>query len=230
MKPETLIFDAEGVVLDTEGAWDVAQKRFLAEHGHTYARDRVKHLLTGRSLQEGAAILKELYGLEGSVEELSDQRLAAMRDILDGEVRFIPGFLEFFRAVRREYNTCLATAMDERLLAVARRSLDLDELFGKRIFTLTDVDQRSKPDPALFLHAARTLQSPPERCIVLEDSPLGIEAAKAAGMRAVGMATTYPPEKLQRADIVVTSYRELRLDELPDPLRREAPRAVALGG
>ena len=84
-----------------------------------------------------------------------------------------------------------------------------DEAFEMVTVTLSDVDHRSKPDPALFRFAAERLGVPPQYCLVIEDAPRGVEAAKRAGMACVALTTTYDPGKLQQADAIADSFAEI---------------------
>jgi beta-phosphoglucomutase len=208
-----IVFDAEGVVVDTERIWDRGQEEFLARRGLPYDRARVKPLLTGRSLVEGVRALKEAYGFAGDDEELARERLEIVREGFASEVEFVDGFLAFFERVRRAYATCVATAMDEQLLQLVDGRLALRRLFGREIFTLADVGHVGKPRPDLFLRAAGHFGAHPSQCVVIEDAPHGIEAARRAGMRAVGMATTYPRELLADADQVVATFGEIDLSK-----------------
>jgi beta-phosphoglucomutase len=206
-----IIFDAEGVVVDTERIWDHGQEEFLKRRGVVYDRARIKPLLTGASVVDGVRALKREYGLQGDDETLARERLDIVRDLFAREVQFIPGFLEFFARVRGAYKTCIATAMAAELLEVVDRRLRLYDLFGGRIYTLADIGFRAKPQPDLFLHAARELAVAPSECLVMEDAPLGIEAVRRAGMRSVGLATTYDAASLADADQVITSFTEIDL-------------------
>lgn len=208
MALEAIIFDAEGVVVDTEAVWDEGQRVFFERRGIEYDRERVKPLLTGRSLIVGTQVLADLFELRGDPDELAEERAEIVRGLMK-EVRLVPGFSSFFSEVRDMYRTCVATAMAEELFEIVDRQLGIRELFGGRVYTLSDVEQRSKPDPALFLYAAGQLGTPPGRCVVIEDSPLGIEAAHRAGIRVVGLATTYGKESLMTSDLVVEGYSEL---------------------
>jgi len=214
MAPQAIIFDAEGVVVDSESIWDHGQRVFLERRGCRYDRDRIKPLLTGRSVAEGVAIMQEAYGFGGDVETLAEERIAIVRGLLADEVHFIPGFEAFFRRVRAQYKTCIATAMSEELFQLVDRRLGLSALFGGRIFTLSNVGGRSKPAPDLFLHAARRLGAEPGGCIVIEDAPHGIEAARRAGMRCIGLATTYGRERLEAADFVAERFEAITDDVL----------------
>ena len=206
---EAILFDAEGVVVDTESLWDQGQAELLRRRGLAYDRERVKHLLSGTSLVEGARILQQAYGLSGDVAALARERMDILKDLFERGVTFVRGFQAFFERVRRRYKTCIATALDESLLRIVDRRLGLHELFDGRIFTLSDVDHRSKPDPALFRFAAEQLGVPPQQCLVIEDAPRGVEAAKRAGMACVALTTTYDPSRLQQADAIAASFAEI---------------------
>lgn len=85
---------------------------------------------------------------------------------------------------------------------------DLYDRFAGRIFSADEV-QRGKPAPDLFLHAASRMSTSPEQCVVVEDSPFGVAAAKAAGMRALGFAALTSPESLDAADTIFTMMADL---------------------
>lgn len=206
-----IIFDAEGVVIDSEGIWDCGQAEFLRRHGVRYEREVLKPLLTGRSLVDGVRVMQERYGFPGDLHTLVRERLAIVAELFATGVSWIKGFEEFYARVCRRYRTALATALDPALLAVIDRRLRLSELFQGRVFSLVDVEGVAKPDPALFLHAASMLQTTPAHCLVIEDAPLGIEAAQRAGMQCVALTTTYDRSYLLHADAVIEDYAQLDL-------------------
>ncbi|MBS0498277.1 MAG: HAD family phosphatase [Proteobacteria bacterium] len=208
---DTIIFDAEGIVIDTETIWDKGQAIFLQRRGFVYDRERIKPLLTGRTLAEGVEVMKQAYQFDGDTETLARERADIVRDLFIHETTFIDGFLPFFATVRGRYKTCIATAMDQDLLKLVDQHLNLSALFANRIYTLDKVGYRSKPNPDIFLYAAQQLESSPGNCVVIEDAPHGIDAAKRAGMQCIAISTTYNAEKLQQADFVVNSYAEIDL-------------------
>lgn len=211
---DTIIFDCEGVIIDSESVWDHGQEEFLRRRGKVYDRARTKHLLTGRTLAEGVLVMQEQYGFGGDPDELARERIEIVQELFATEVQFIPGFPEFYETVRKDYRTCIATAMTRELLTLVDRRLGFSTLFDGHVYTLADVGFRSKPDPALFLYAAEKLGSQPETCLVIEDAPHGIEAARRAGMASIGLATTYEPDKLAGADLVVESFSDIELPRL----------------
>jgi beta-phosphoglucomutase len=209
---DSIIFDADGVVIDTEEIWDREQEEFLRRRGFVYDRPRIKPLMTGTSLLDGAMVLAREYGFPGDPQSLARERLEIVHDLYERDVKFMDGFLEFFDRVRGRNKTCVATAMPREVLEIADRRLGLSELFGGHLYCIADVGNRAKPDPDLFLYAARQLGSGPESCVVIEDSPLGVEAARRAEMKSIGLARTYDRQTLRAADLVVDSFSEIDLD------------------
>jgi beta-phosphoglucomutase-like phosphatase (HAD superfamily) len=215
---ETLVFDGEGVVIDSEPVWDRSQREFLRTYGIEYDRATLKPLLTGRSLLDGTRVIQDIYGIEGDVRALATQRVDIVRHLFEREVGFIEGFEGFFTWARQRYEVCIASAMDDELLAAVDKRLHLSELFEGHIFTVRMVDGRSKPEPDLFLYAAQRMGTPASKCLVIEDSPLGVEAAHRAGMPCAALTSTYERAAHDSADIVVDRFTELQ-----DILAGEAP-------
>jgi len=176
---EAILFDCDGVVLDSETIWDRCEEEFLRRRGIAFDVARTKPLITGLSQQAGVLLLQEQYGVEGDPDALVAERLEIIRGLFEREVRFTEGFPEFYESkVRGRYATCIATSMPEELFAVADRKLAISRFFGSRVYFPSHVGGRAKPAPDLFLYAAGQLGAPPERCLVIEDSPRGIEAAR----------------------------------------------------
>lgn len=208
-----ILFDCDGVVLDSEILWDRCETEFLNRRSIAFDIARTKPLITGLGQTASVRLLQEQYGIPGDAETLVRERLEIIAGLFAAEVRFTEGFEEFFeRQVRGRFKTCIATSMSEELYAVADRRLGLARFFGERVYFPTHVGGRAKPEPDLFLYAAAQLALPPERCLVIEDSPRGLEAARRAGMPSVGLATTHEPELLGGADRVVKSFAEIDLN------------------
>lgn len=210
---DTIIFDLDGIVIDSEAVWDIGQAEFLRRRSLVYDRERIKHLITGTSLIDGIKIMQREYGFEGDPEKLSIERREIFKEMLAREAKFMKGFKGFYDRVKDSYKTCIATSLDKELLAVADNKLSISKIFNGNIFTIADVGYASKPNPAIFLYAARKMNSQPAYCLVIEDAPHGIEAAKRAGMKCVALTTTYNKEKLTGADLVADSYSQVNLDK-----------------
>jgi HAD superfamily hydrolase (TIGR01509 family) len=210
---EGILFDAEGVVVDSEAIWDKGQDLFLSKRSIVYDREKVKPLLTGQSMIDGVKVMQQLYGdkLSGNIEELAQERIDIIRELFRTQIAFIPGFERFYKSLNDKYKTCIATAMNKGLLRDVDAKLGLTRLFNNQVFSIADVGGKSKPDPAIFLYAAKQLGLTPERCVVIEDAPHGIKAAKNAGMYCIGISTTYAKDKLQEADQIVDSFSQIQI-------------------
>jgi beta-phosphoglucomutase-like phosphatase (HAD superfamily) len=211
---DSILFDGEGVVIDSEPIWDRGQEEFLRRRNIVYDREKLKPLLAGRSMEEGVRLLQSLYGFGGSPEILAKERIAIVKDLFAHATEFVPGFMSFYHRLPASFKTCIATMMPEDLLDVVINRLDLRRLFGTRIFSPRSHAMRGKPAPDLFLYAAEQLHSLPQQCIVIEDSPNGIEAANRAGIFCIGIATTFAPSRLTKANRVVSSFEEIDLSQL----------------
>lgn len=212
MNWKVIIFDMDGVVIDSEQLYDLADAKFFQRHDKMFEKDQIVPLIAGKSLIDSTAIIKDMYGFNGDVSALTDERRKLVQQIYGEALTFIKGFSEFHQEVLGQgVATCIATASDDTLLALADRALGLSEIFGsERVFKISDVGNKSKPDPAIFLYAAERLGYKPDECIVIEDSPHGVAAAKNAGMYCVALTTTRPREELCMADVILDSYKDIK--------------------
>lgn len=197
--------DCDGVIVDTEQAWDESNRIFLERRGVTYVRAVHKPMLTGRAAAEGVRVLQELFGFEGDPTVLAEERRALVRAQLADEVGFVPGFEVFFAWARTRVPIAIATGMEASMFAFVDQMLGLAEMFDGNVVVSSDVE-RSKPAPDLFLAAAARIGIPPSACLVIEDAPLGIEAARRAGMASIALATTYPASLLGDATVVARDW------------------------
>jgi HAD superfamily hydrolase (TIGR01509 family) len=175
-----LIFDMDGLLVDSEPLAALAMDMFLTNYGFE-RRQEVHARLLGRRLPEAIAIVRESYGmaepLDALIEEYGELRLATLR----GAVRQLPGareVIEFGRAAGLAIG--LATSGMRAHATVSLEETELAGLFDAEV--TGDEVEHGKPAPDLFLLAAKRLGVPPAECVVFEDAPNGVLAAKAAGM------------------------------------------------
>lgn len=216
----TVIFDLDGVIIDSEHLWDKAVEEFLQSKGAVYRRSEIKHLMGGKSLLEAMRIMQQHYKFSGSAsgnaaedtEELVAELIAIVKNLYENEAHFIDGFEDFYNKVR-QYKLCIATALDPRLLSIVKKKLGLDKMFGKHIYSIDQIGYVSKPNPDIFLHAAKQMQSQPQNCIVIEDAPNGVSAARRAGMKCIAITATYTADKLKDADVIVSGFSEIDMND-----------------
>lgn len=210
-KDRAVICDLDGTVIDTERVWDTAARTLLGRRGKEFDREHVKPLMMGKHIHESTKILLEKHGIEENVDDVVHERRELVREILAKEVRYIPGADDFIRTIKATRAVAIATALERTLIGVVDEALKLSELFDGHVYSIEEVGNVSKPNPDIFLYAAKKVDVAPEHCIVLEDAPLGVQAAKNAGMTCIALTTTVPREKLTLADKVVDSYAEIQL-------------------
>lgn len=210
MKSETwyAIFDWDGVVIDSSAYHEESWERLAEEEGRTLPED---HFKRGFGMKN-QKIIPEILGWTQEPEEV--RRLAARKEQLYREIveekgiEPLPGVLHWLNELRAASVPRAIASSTERLnITLMLDMLGLEDCFAT-IVSGEDVS-RSKPDPQTFLLAARRLGAEPRRCVVFEDAHVGVQAARAAGMRVVGVASTHAADSLRDADRVVD-----RLDEL----------------
>lgn len=206
---KAIIFDLEGVLIDTERLWDLETKELLMRRGIIYNREEIKHLLSGHALPEGVKRLKAFYGLTDSCESLVDERYHIMEQLIDDQICYFAGVVDMVNALKKSYQVVVATAMDDGLLQKVDEKLGLYKLFSNQVYSVANVNNVSKHKPDLFKYVLNHIKVDANVAIVVEDSPSPIIGAHLAGIEVVGVATTYSADKLHEADYVLEFVTEL---------------------
>jgi len=218
VKYQAIIFDMDGTITDTEQIWHQAFKQLLARRNITLERTREQEILnqiTGLGLPEKCLIIKKIAGLGDPHETLAQEKLNTAKALYGDHIKLMDGFPEFYQQARqRQLKMGVATNADDETLAITKDKLDLSNFFGKHIYGISQVNNVGKPNPAIYLHAARRLQVDPSACIAIEDSAHGINAARSAGMFCIGLDPTNESSQTRLADLKVRSYRDIDLDSL----------------
>jgi HAD superfamily hydrolase (TIGR01509 family) len=203
-----VIFDCDGVLVDSERLSHQVLVDMLAERGVALGFDEAVELFIGASVAVGMVKVRELLGGEVPVDFLPDMARRTKAAFRTG-LTVVPGIVELLDALQRPF--CVASNGNHAKVNFTLGHTGLLPRFAGRIFTADDVAQ-PKPAPDLFLHAARTMGAAPRHTTVVEDTPTGISAAKAAGMRAIGYAAMTPAARLHAAgaDAVVLTMAEVQ--------------------
>jgi HAD superfamily hydrolase (TIGR01509 family) len=201
--PEAVVLDMDGTLLDTEGAYREAFRAALACHGHALDEGFYARLL-GISSRERGPIVRARLGEDFPWEAcLREYRLRKAR-LLDGPLRPKPGAAELLAALAAEGVPCAVATSAGRHTALT--ALDRAGLLPAIPALVTrDEVEAGKPDPALFLRAAAVLGAVPTRCLAVEDSPPGIAAARAAGMRVVVVPDLLPAPGAREAGLTIAA-------------------------
>ena len=176
-----IIFDCDGVLVDSEPIAMRVLLETLGAQGLAVDRATAYESFLGRSLTTVRNALRDAHQLE-----LDDEALQAMRDRLftafRAELQPTPHVGDIVQRLHASHQVCVASSSQPERVRLSLRLTGLSELFAERIFSATEV-AKGKPAPDLFLHAAAQCDIAPEDCLVIEDSPAGVAAARAAGMR-----------------------------------------------
>lgn len=190
--PAALLFDLDGTLIDSMPLHQVAWQRWHGHHGLPFDEGGFFAATAGRT---NAEILAELFPAHGEPELLAmaEHKEALYREEAVLRLQLIAGALELLAHAQEQglkLAICTASPQVNIDIAVARFGLD------RLVDTLTSPADglRGKPHPDIFEEAARRLGVPPAQCLVFEDAPLGVEAARRAGMPAVALTTTLPAE------------------------------------
>jgi HAD superfamily hydrolase (TIGR01509 family) len=190
-----VIFDCDGVLVDSERLSHTVLQQMLAESGVPLSFDDTVARFMGASIPTCVAMVSEL--LANSPPPDFFARFARRTwAAFDESLTAVPGVEQVLAALTTPY--CVASNGDQAKVRFTLGHTGLLGRFEGRIFTAEDV-ARPKPAPDLFLHAAKMMMADPARTIVVEDSPTGILAAKAAGMKAIGFAAMTPAARLDAA-------------------------------
>ena len=152
---------------------------------------------------------------DDSVEILMKEKAAIACQLYETGICFIDGFPEFYKkAAEIPLKMAIATNATIQTMEITDKSLNLSQYFGKHLYTINHVNNIGKPNPAIYLYAAKQLGIDPKQCIAIEDSGHGILAAKTAGMFCIGINTGKDLEKIKNADLTVECYEDINLTAL----------------
>ena len=179
-----LIFDCDGVLVDSEHLACAALADVMTTLGHAMTVDEAMRAFAGRSLKDVLARAERLLS-RPIPKDLGEQAAVQLMARFRRELQAVAGVKEAIAAL--PYRRCVASSSEPGRLTLSLDVTGLSALFGNNVFSAVEV-ANGKPAPDLFLLAARRLGEDPSSCIVIEDSVLGVEAAGAAGMAAIGFA------------------------------------------
>lgn len=219
---DALIFDFDGVIVDSEPVHMAGFAQVVEPLGITFTAEEYREHYLGLDDYEGLAVMAGNHGVSLTAEQIDalvERKTAYLQHHLAETVRPISGAVELIRAaagaglalgvcsgaLRREIDVGLAALGIAEFFPVSLAAEEVEN--GKPHGEPYDKTRR-----ALEAHAGREIL--PRRCLAIEDSPTGITAAQAAGMKVLGLASSYPPHALSRADRVVEDLATISLDDL----------------
>ncbi|WP_435797593.1 HAD family hydrolase [Streptomyces avermitilis] len=209
MRYDLVIFDNDGVLVDSEPLSNTLLAAYLTELGHPTSYEESLRDYMGAAMHRVHDLVQERTGqrLPDDFDEVFHGRVFAA---FERELEPVAGAVDILEKLTADgVPYCVASSGSHERIRVGHRKTGLDRWFEDgRIFSSQDVG-RGKPAPDLFLHAAERMGVPPKRCVVVEDSPLGVQAANAAGMDVFGYTAMTPAAKLTGATQLLSDLAEL---------------------
>ena len=226
-KIKAIIFDMDGTVVKTEHIWGQSTISVIKEEiskskklGNLLSEkifnvdEEFLTQLFGIGMFKGTTLIKEKFGLEISTDDLMKKQIKLAGQYFATEsttIPFVDGFPEFHKELKQNlFLTSIATNAGLETISIIDRKVNLKSFFGNHLYCMDDVNHKEKPDPAIFLYAAAKLGVKPEECIVFEDSIHGFQAAKAAGMKCIGIRNKINEKQLKHVNTSISSYHEAK--------------------
>lgn len=220
MTPKLIIFDCDGILVDTEKAANEVLSRFVSRAGGNISPDQCHLRFTGRTLDTIKTLLETEEGLILE-PDWADQVRAADLVAFEKGVDAIPGIEAVVRAVRANgISYCVGSSGKYEKMHATLGSAGLLPLFKDVLFSAQDVPN-GKPAPDIFLYAAKGMGVDPQHCIVIEDSLPGLQAARDAGMRAFGFTADPLADEAKVRAFGATPFKAMA--DLPALLGLETP-------
>ena len=211
---EAVVFDLDGVIVDSEHVWDEVREGLARERGGRW-HDRAQADMMGMSSVEWSRYMHDVIGLPEPPEEINAEVVRRMQERYARDLPVVPGAVDAVRRFAGSFRLGVASSSNRTLIETVLMTTELAELF--EVTVSSEEVPHGKPAPDVYLEAARRLRVSPDRAAAVEDSASGIRSAHAAGMRVIAIPNRrYPPteDALKLADVVLDSLDELTVREI----------------
>ncbi|HET8757855.1 MAG TPA: HAD family phosphatase [Solirubrobacteraceae bacterium] len=190
--PAAVIFDLDGVLLDSEPLWNGVKEALVRETGGRW-RAEAPHVMMGMSSPEWAAYLRDELGVPLAVAEINRQVVERMEAGYRRALPLLPGAAAAVRSLAARWPLALASSSNRELIDLVLELADFGDAF--RVTVSSEEVERGKPAPDVYLAAAHGLGVPAADCVAIEDSSNGLRAAVAAGMTVIAVPNPhYAPQ------------------------------------
>jgi beta-phosphoglucomutase family hydrolase len=207
-----VIFDLDGVIVNSEDAHIEAEKRAFRRYGVAISADEL-HRYAGATAKAMFTDLINKYRLKTTFQEMVKIK-ESFFSLLDEDSQPTTGVLQLIHRLKRaNVRLAIASSSNRKWIEYILRILEITSLFD--CFVGAEDIVHSKPDPEIYLKAATALGVRPDECVVIEDAELGVEAAKRAGMKAIGYRNPRSGnQNLSKADMIIDDFSTLETEDL----------------
>ncbi len=216
-KQLAVIFDMDGVLIDSGPIHFKSWKRLANEIGVKFTKDYFNNSFG----KQGIPILKDLVGKEKGrkkLEEWVELKEVYYREMIKKNLKPLPGVINLIKNLKQNFfKLGIATSGPIENVNLILENLNINKYFDC-VITANDI-KNGKPAPDVFLMVSRKLNIPPTCCLVIEDAPVGIEAAKKAGMKCIALTTTHKKEELLQANLVINNLTKINSYDINELLK-----------
>ena len=216
MSIAAVIFDLDGVLIDSEGIWSEARRELALERGGRWPPEALRAMM-GMSSTEWSAYMHDVLGVELSPQRISEEVVSRVEQLYRERLPLLPGATETVSELARVWPLGLASSANRPVIDLF---LELSGLADRFAATVSSEEvPRGKPAPDVYLEAARRIEVEPTECIAVEDSSNGLRSAAAAGMTVIAVPNReFPPDAdaLALAGLVVDSLAQLTVDRVEE--------------
>jgi HAD superfamily hydrolase (TIGR01509 family) len=208
--PAAVVFDLDGVLIDSEHLWDRARRELVDERRGVW-RDDATRAMMGMSSLEWSRYMHDELRVELDPPDISAAVVERLDSLYRESLPLLPGARDAVAALAECWPLALASSANRQVIDLVLELAELDGFFTATVSS--EEVPRGKPAPDVYLETARRLDVAPERCVAVEDSTNGLRAAAAAAMTVVALPNPhFPPEReaLELAAVVIASLDELR--------------------
>lgn len=208
---KAVIFDMDGVLIDSECYWGAAEAGFLGKY-NMKPLEEMQVLFTGRSEIQNVSWLKEKFNLPGTIEELIKERRSFTDKIYTDDIKPLPLVENLLSKIKNIYPQAIASGARHDLINMVVDKFSWRNYF-KELVSSDDVGHIGKPDPFIYLHTAEMLGVRPADCLVFEDAQNGVVSAKRAGMSCIALINQpWTRGDYSLADIQIDSFGDERIN------------------
>ena len=214
-----VIFDMDGVLSDTGPVHFESWVKMTSEIGVEFTKEFFEKIFG----QQSPEIIRKLMG--PNVDEITIEKWANLkekyyRDMVKDQLKPLPGVIELIKELYDlKFKLAVGSSGPRENVELLLTSLKIKRFFNA-VITAAEI-KRGKPEPDVFLEAAKRVKIKPNKCVVIEDAPVGIESAKRAGMKCIALTTTHPEKELYNADLIVKDLSEISSKDIKSLLNIE---------
>ncbi len=213
MNKIAIIFDMDGVLINSTPFHKLAIDQFCKKHDKNLSEEELRKHIWGRTNREWIGHLFENKITDAQIQEYAEEKEALFRDLYQKDIVEVKGLSIFLEHLHSEYiPIAIGTSAPPTNVQFVFEKTGIGHFFNT-ILDETFVTQ-GKPNPEIYLKVAKALNFDPKDCIVFEDSLSGIEAGQKAGCKVVGVMTTHTAEELKHTDWVINDFENLKIQDL----------------